>query len=228
MRKKKLIAVTMTFVMALSLCFPNLASVKAATKKSTSKKWAAAYMKIIKKLNKEDKAREKNSYMDNDFYTYSLIYFNKDSIPELVVGLDGYWVSMYTYDKSKKKVYNVMDKWGYGIGGNVGYSYLPKKNVLSNTDSDYAGAVYYTYYGKMKNHKIVSRYSKDIKVQYFNDKNNNGYPDEGEYTKTPNYYYGNKKISKKKYDSYGFSGTYKTIKGSISYKKMKKKLNAKM
>ena len=63
-------------------------------------------MKIIKKMNKEDKAREKNSYMDNDFYTYSLIYFNKDSIPELVVGLDGYWVSMYTYDKSKKKVYN--------------------------------------------------------------------------------------------------------------------------
>ena len=59
-------------------------------------------MKIIKKLNKEDKAREKNEYNSKDYYTYSLIYFNNDSIPELVVGLDGYWVSMYTYDKSKK------------------------------------------------------------------------------------------------------------------------------
>ena len=228
MRKKKLIAVTMIVVMALSLCFPNLVSVKAATKKSTSKKWAAAYMKIIKKLNKEDKAREKNEYNSKDYYTYSLIYFNNDSIPELVVGLDGYWVSMYTYDKSKKKVYTVMDRWAYGAGGNAGYSYLPKKNVLYNTNSDYAGAVYYTYYAKMKNHKIVSRYSKSLKVQYFKDKNNNGYPDAGEYMDTPYYYYGDKKISKKKFDSYGFSGTYKMIKGSSSYKKMKKKLSAKM
>ena len=84
MRKKKLVAVTMIFVMVLTLGFPNLPSVKASTK-STTPKWAEAYMKIIKKMNKEDKAREKNPYSSNDAYTYDLIYFNNDNIPELVV-----------------------------------------------------------------------------------------------------------------------------------------------
>ena len=227
MRKKKLVAVTMIFVMVLTLGFPNLPSVKASTK-STTQKWAEAYMKIIKKMNKEDKAREKNPYSSNDAYTYDLIYFNNDNIPELVVDLQGYWVSMYTYDKSKNKVYTVMDQWGYGAFGNTGYEYLPKKNVLSNMDSDYAGAIRYIYYGKMKNHKIVSRYSKTLKVQYFKDKNKNGFPDDGEYTEKPYYFYGDKQVSKKKFASYGISGNYKGINGSISYKKMKKKLSAKL
>lgn len=227
MRKKKIAAITMVLLMMLTLGFTNLASVKASTEKSTSKKWAAAYMKIIKKLNKEDKAREKNPYVSNDSYTYDLIYFNNDSIPELVVSLPGYWVSMYTYDKSKSKVYTVMDQWAYGAGGNAGYSYLPKKNVLSNMNSDYAGAVQYVYYGKMKKHKIVSRYPKELKIQYFKDKNKNGYPDEDEYTEKPYYFYGEKQISKKKFKSYEISGKYKDIIGSVSYKKMKKTLSEK-
>ena len=228
MRKNKLIAMALTCVMSLSLLVPNVAAVEAASKKSTTKKWAAAYMKIIKKMNKEDKAREKNPYFDNDAYTYNLIYFNNDSIPELVVGLNGYWVSMYTYDKKKNKVYTVMDQWGYGAGGNPGYSYLPKKNVLYNTNSDYAGAVYYVYYGKMKKNKIVGRYAKDLKVQYFNDANKNGYPDADEYTSDPYYFYGDKQISEKKFASYEIAGEYQCIQGTMSYNKMKKKLNKKM
>lgn len=228
MRKNKLIAITMVFVMLLSLKFSNFSYVEGATKKSTTQKWAAAYMKIIKKMNKEDKAREKSPYYDNTHYTYDLIYFNNDNIPELVVGIQGYWVSMYTYDKSKEKVYAVIDNWGYGVGGNVGYSYLPKKNVLYNMNSDYAGAIRYVYYGKMKKHEIVSRYSEELKIQYFKDKNGNGYPDDNEYTETPSYYYGDKKITKEQFDSYGFSGTYKNITGTITYKKIKKKLSKKM
>lgn len=228
MRKKKLMALAMTTIMTLSLGVPGAASAEAATKTSKSKKWAAAYMKIIKKMNKEDKAREENPYFENQAYKYDLIYFDNDSIPELVVGLDGYWVSMYTYDKKTKKVYEVIDKWGYGAGGNHGYMYLPKKNVLYNLNSDFAGALYYEYYGKMKNHKIVDRYPKSLSQQYFNDANENGFPDDGEYIEEPIYFYGDKKISKKKYNSYGFSGEYKTICGSIAYKQMKKKLNKKM
>ena len=40
---------------------------------------------------------------------YNLIYFNDDDIPELVVGVNGYYTSLYTY--SDGKVYTLMDHW---------------------------------------------------------------------------------------------------------------------
>lgn len=217
--KKMIIMMTMIFILCAS--FSNSLSVEAASKKSGSKRWAKEYMKILKKMHKEDSKYYNNSY------TYDLIYFNNDSIPEFIVGIDGYWVSMYTYDKKKKKVYTVMDRWGYGAGGNPGYEYLPKKNTLLNYNSDHAGAERYVFCGKMKNHKIVDRNKKTLVMKQYIDKNHNGYPDDGEYTEKTYYYYGKKKVSKKRFNSYIKSGKYKYIIGRMSYKKMKKKLKAK-
>lgn len=231
MKKKNIAAIVLTVMALFAVCFWGRLSVEAASGKAATKKWAKAYMKIVKKMNKEDAARKasgKWGTISYKPYTYDLIYFDNDSIPELVVGLDGYWVSMYTYDKKKAKVYNVMDQWGYGVGGNHGYEYLPKKNSLMNGDADYAGAEYHVFFGKMKNHKIVNRNAKDLVIKYYIDKNKNGYPDADEYTEKPSYYYGNKKISKKKFNSYipYANKKYKPIIGKMSYAKMKKKLTA--
>lgn len=224
--KKSLKVLTTTFLMLFLICFCSVIPVKAASS-STSKQWATAYMKIIKKANKEDKARKKSAYFANEPYKYALIYFNNDSIPELVVGNTGYWVSMYTYDKKTKKVYAVMDQWAYGAGGNAGYMYLPKKNCLYNIDNDMAGAIQYLYYGKMKNHKIVDRNSKSLCIYNFNDKNKNGFPDSNELNGKHYYYYGNKKVSKKTFNSHCVKGNFKTICGTMSYSKMKSNLKAK-
>lgn len=216
--KKKFVTITMMLFMVFVFCFTNVMSVNAATKKSATKKWATAYMKVIKKMNKK-----------YNHYFYRLIYFNNDNIPELVVDSLGYSVSMYTYDKHNGKVYTVIDGWGYGAGGNAGYSFLPKKNCLYNLNNDCAGAIQKIYYGKMKNHKMVSRHSEWLTIYNFNDKNKNGVPDFdlGEFNGKSYYYYGNKKISKKKFNSYKISGNYKPLNGSISFEKMKKKLIAK-
>ena len=219
-KKSRFVAFMMSVAIALSIIpFTKTLEVEAATSKASEKKWAQAYMKVIQKANYKD--GNNGTRLDRD-YKYGLIYFDKDSIPELIIGLDGYWVSMYTYDNGK--VYTIMDQWAYGAWGNNGYYYYPKKNCLYNGNANYAGVINYEFYGKIKNHKIVSLYSKEIKTEYYVDKNQNGYPDAEEITEEPIYYYGDKKISEKKYLSFGPKGTPKLICPTLSYNKMEKKL----
>lgn len=224
---KIMVALGMMLVMILcDVCLWGSVSVEAA---GLNKKWKNAYMKIIKQCNKENsKARRDHSSSVIPFvpYSYNLIYFNNDNIPELVVGRNGYWVSMYTYDKKDNKVHTVIDQWAYGAMGNAGYAYIAKKNFLYNRNSDYAGAIVYISCMKMKNNKMVSYYPKQLKYLAFKDKNKNGVPDNGEsYTSSYTYYYGNKKISKKKFNSYIKSGKSKMIKGNMSYKTINSRLS---
>lgn len=223
--KNKKSFLLLIIVMAMTFVFANAITVEAASNKTT-KKWATAYMKVVKKMNKASKNEKTSTYYDGT-YKYDLIYFNNDKIPELVVGVDGYWVSMYTYDKKTNKVYTLMDQWSYGVGGNTGYSYIPKKNYLENWNSDYAGALRYVYTAKMQNNKLVDRNKKSLSISYFNDKNGNGYPDSEEYTNKPQYYYGKKKVSAKKFNSYLKSGQKKMIQGTMSFSAMKKTLKSK-
>ncbi len=223
MKRKKWIKGILFFAVFLNVNFCRMTAVNA----EEHTEWADAYMKTVKALHKEDtklKAEYSSEFTPYQAYTYDLIYFDNDDIPELVAGLDGYWVSMYTFDKNDGKVYQVIDRWGYGVMGNPGYEYLPKKNFLLNYNSDFAGAIRYIFCGKMKNHKILSRYPKEIKQMNFTDKNHNGVPDEGEETKQSYYYYGNQKISPEKYGSFIKSGKYKDLTGRMSYQKMKKAL----
>lgn len=75
---------------------------------------------------------------------YNLIYMDEDNTPELVAGVPGYWVSVYTYHEGR--IYCLMNEWGYGAFGNVGYEYVPRKNSLRNYDADGAGAIMNTTY----------------------------------------------------------------------------------
>lgn len=208
-RKKWIRSLILIFAVTLIASMGTVSTVSAKAKS----KWAQAYLKVIASENKK-----------NSGLTYNLIYFNNDSIPELVAGYDYYWVSMYTY--SGGKTYELMDSWAYGSMGNAGYSYLPKKNVLYNTNSDYAGAVVYTTYMRMKNNKMTDIYKKPLYLSYLKNMNESPWS-AGNYLKNPVYYYGNKKISKAKYDKYQIKGNYKTIKGKYTYAKMKSILNKK-
>lgn len=108
---------------------------------------------------------------------YNLIYVDEDNIPELVVGVDGYYTNLYTYRDGK--IYTLMDHWGYGAGGNAGYEYSPGRNSLRNYNTDFAGAVLYTTYMT-----VGSQHKIDIVAQIvsynFDDANGNGILDEEE------------------------------------------------
>ena len=75
---------------------------------------------------------------------FNLIYFDDNEIPELVTGVNGYYMSLYTFQD--KTAYRLMDHWGYGAMGNAGYEYSPRRNSMRNYNSDYAGAIMHTTY----------------------------------------------------------------------------------
>ncbi|MCM1124759.1 MAG: hypothetical protein NC416_19465, partial [Eubacterium sp.] len=75
----------------------------------------------------------------NDSFLYDLIYVDEDEIPELVSGLNGYYVNLYTYEDGT--LYKLMDDWAYGAMGNAGYEYAPGDNSIRNYNADYAGAI---------------------------------------------------------------------------------------
>ena len=100
------------------------------TDAKTESSYAKEYIKIINELESE--------YSSDDLKC-DLIYFNNDNVPDLVIGITGYWVSVYMYENGT--VYNPIDAWSYGAMGNVGYNYQEKKATILNYNSDFAGAI---------------------------------------------------------------------------------------
>lgn len=100
------------------------------TSNSNNISYKKEYIKIIEKVQSE--------YPNTDIQC-DLIYFNNDDIPDLVIGIQGYWVSLYIYENGT--VYNPIKEWSYGMMGNTGYMYLEKKGIVSNHNSDFAGAI---------------------------------------------------------------------------------------
>lgn len=208
MRIKKFAALALTAVMVSGMF--GIGQVQAGEKKD----WAKTYTSILKKMDKKEK-KDKN-------ITYDLIYVDQDDIPELVISRFGYWASLYTIYNGKAMP--VLDHAVYGAMGNVGYEYIKKKNVIYNSNADYAGAEYYQFYGKISKGKLVNRNKDELCIKHYKDRNNNGMPDQNEYVDDALYYYGNKQVSKATFDKYTVKGTKKFIKGNISYSKMLKKL----
>ena len=84
---------------------------------------------------------------------YDLIYFDEDDIPELVVGVNGYWMSLFTYDAGK--VYCLTNRWSYGAFGIPGYEYVPGKNSLRCYDADMGINVFHeNYWTASKQHTM--------------------------------------------------------------------------
>ncbi len=108
---------------------------------------------------------------------YNLIYFDEDEIPELAAGDNGFYTSLYTYHDGT--VYTLMDRWPYGVMGNAGYEYCPRKNSMRNYNTDYAGAILYITYWKMGPAYTMDMVA-EIRQMNFDDVNENGVPDEEE------------------------------------------------
>lgn len=147
--------------------------------------------------------------------TYSLLYVDEDEIPELAAGVDGYYVSLYTYHDGK--VFTLMDRWPYGAMGNAGYEYAPRKNNLRNYNADYAGAIMYTTYMSI-NDRHTLEITAEIKTVNFDDVNENGVPDEDEMGSFGRYgvnYIDGRTVSIEECASYD-AGDYEMICGSMS------------
>lgn len=161
--------------------------------------------------------------LDDGKCKFNLIYFDNDDIPELVVGADGYYISLYTY--SNGEIYTLMDHWGYGAMGNSGYEYVPEKNSLRNYNSDYAGAIRYTTYMAIsENHSMDT--TTQIETFNFDDVNGNGMPDEDESESIGNYsksYIDGTEISDEDIESYNV-GEYEFISASMTLDELKSAL----
>ena len=172
-----------------------------------------AYEAIIKLWQVED-----DSNLSGD-----LIYVDGDDIPELVVGDNGFWVSLYTYHDGR--AYTLMNHWAYGAMGNVGYEYIPMENRIRNYNSDYAGAIRYTAYMAM-NDQYSLKTVMQIVTYNFDDVNENGYPDDDEQGSIGYYsasYADGVQITFEQYSDYD-AGEYEAVVGAISLEELKKEL----
>lgn len=127
-----------------------------------------AYRNVIKSFCIRE---PESTYSDNRF---ALIYIDKDKIPELVCDRYGYRMEIYTYKKGKaycltysKYKYgtftDILYSWPYGMGGNAGYYYLPKKNSVfnENGDSGPISCVSHSFYKiNRKNRLSLSKYHR--------------------------------------------------------------------
>lgn len=148
--------------------------------------------------------------------TYRLIYVDEDDTPELAVGVNGFWISLYTYHEGK--VYLLMDQWGYGVMGNVGYEYIPKGNRIRNYNNDYAGAIHYTTYLTINDQYSIETVM-EIVTYNFDDANGNGMPDEEEQDSIGYYgvsYVNGEEITNEQYAAYD-AGEYEFIVGDMSF-----------
>ena len=156
---------------------------------------------------------------------YDLIYVNDDEIPELVAGLTDYYVSLYTYDNDSGKVYTLMDTWGYGAMGNVGYEYVPRMNSLRNYNTDFAGAIGYTTYMTVSQQYVIDVVVQ-IKTYNYDDVNGNGMPDQSEEYSMGYYsvsYIDDREITDEEAASYDL-GEYEYIIGKMSFDELQSKL----
>lgn len=155
--------------------------------------------------------------------TFNLIYFDGDDIPELVAGVDGYFMSLFTYDAGR--VYCLMDDWGYGAMGNAGYEYVPGKNSLRNYNADFAGEIVYTTYMTIGERHSLERVVS-IETFNFDDVNGDGYPNDDEWEsadfQSVNYIDG-VEVTDKECASYD-AGEYEYIEGGMSLEELKDRL----
>jgi len=160
---------------------------------------------------------------------YGLIYFDDDDIPELVCGLTGYIVHMYTIIDGE--LVPVMEDWVYGAGGNAGYSYLEKQGIVYNSNSDMAGAEVYETLWKWnaERRELETLYDQPLLMRYYEDLNGDGEysfeeVSESNILEEPHYFYGDKEITKEEYNSYLIPGEYKEIYGEMTYDEIMSKL----
>lgn len=126
---------------------------------------AESYIDIINSMEAE---------IFNEGFKYDLIYFNNDDVPELVVDLPNYWLTIYTFKNGK--TVNMAENDGmftYGTGGLVGYSYASKKGVMTSSSHDNEKYGYTLYYEVNENGVIINSYTIQT-IIFTEDERENG------------------------------------------------------
>ena len=110
---------------------------------TTKPAYLTAYLEICEEYEK-----------DFNNLSYCLYDVDKDGTPELVIHGFSYWISLYTY--ADNQVYELMDKWAYGINNNMGYCFHPEKNSIYYNVGEYAGLIYHNIYLTITpEHKLI-------------------------------------------------------------------------
>lgn len=179
-----------------------------------------AYAQIVRDYYKKNASHAGGTVFD-------LIYFDEDDLPELVTCRSGENVSLYTF--SDGEVIQMCDDWPYGAWGNSGYEYFPKESIIFNSDSDYAGAMYWETYMRWNpdTRQFEDLNDKPLSVRRFDDRNGNGEPDDDEFFSDDAellYYYGDTQISEEEYKSHGHDGETDSLCGSLTYEQILGKL----
>ena len=167
------------------------------------------YIEKIKEIEEAHKAELSEIIENNPEYDisslknlkYDLVFIDDNNTPELVVTDSRGWIIVYTYDAGK--VINALgddEVWPFGVGGNAGYSYVPKKNIVFNSSNEFAGMIRNYAFYELKGTKLVQSYT--LSEIHFDDDKNNKTPDENdEYKEEPTAYYKNdKKIKKDEFE----------------------------
>lgn len=194
---------------------------EASANKLLENEWKEAYREVVEKFNSENE----DSTYEWSSLGYALIDFDGDEIPELVTGMNGYYVNLYTYHNGE--VICIIDDWPYGAGGNAGYEYAEGQGIVSNTNSDYAGLIVYLNYYRLNTdtYELDPAYDKDLCEWNIPDLNGDGQLDWSDaemagddYSKyEPSYRYGDEQISEEEFEAMMIEGDYKELYGEKSY-----------
>lgn len=160
---------------------------------------------------------ELNTRYEDVGWTYGLIDVNGDETPELVASYPA-TVSLYTC--ANGKIYAVMEEYSYGFTGNNGYSYLPGKNVIFNSNYDMAGVVVYENYCKIgEQYELENYHDKPLYTTVWKDVNGDGAPDDNEIGDTVYYFYGSDELTEETYNEYRFGdeSAFELLYGEMSY-----------
>lgn len=100
---------------------------------------------------------------------YNFVYIDDDNIPELIVGKNGYYLSVYTFSNGYLSL--ALPFSAYGVGGCVEYEYAPYKNCIrsfGHGEETYGYTLYELEEGKIiESFETSSFYGAD-EVKYTN------------------------------------------------------------
>ena len=176
----------------------------------------------------EEVVKSNNAIKDD--LLFELVYIDEDNVPELIISKPGYYVDAYSYSNGEAN--HIMEFWPYGAGGNFGYEYIPYKNVIYNSDSEYSGSLKWISIYKLddEHKKVVSAYDETLNLRYYDSAPDEIYPDDFDsVTKldTPRYYMGTTELTEDEFYSYIPEGDYKKLGKGTDYESFMKAMSNK-
>ncbi len=182
------------------------------------KVWKEQYAYMVSKFENDHPSGN-----DWDKNTYKLIYLNDDNIPELIADHNGYFCEIYSIVNGNcEMVYD----FGYGAFGMHGSTFVERTGYISSPDSDLAGSRVWEYYGYFDG-KSVNNVIPSMKIDYFDDRNNDGWADEDEVDfDNPHYFVNDVEVSEEEFNSYlpDVDGEWQEMFGELLYDEMMDKL----